>query len=151
MTYIEVGTWPQMQAGAQRVRTAVFVQEQGISPEDEWDQADDTAIHAVLFDCAGQALGNARLILTAPHLATVGRMAVLADARGQGHGSRLLKALLRCAQQQGCKEVHLSAQYTAETFYAAHGFVAVGQPYDDVGIPHVAMRLSLNGLNRMSE
>ncbi len=59
MTYIEIGDWPLMQTAAQAVRTAVFVQEQGIAPEDEWDTDDATALHAVLFDVNGQALGNA--------------------------------------------------------------------------------------------
>ena len=143
LTYIEIGEWPLMQAPAQSVRTAVFVQEQGIPPEDEWDADDATALHAVLFDVNGQALGNARLLQPSATVAKVGRMAVLKDARGNGYGARLLQALIRCARQRSHKEVRLSAQRTAEGFYAAHGFVAVGEPFDEVGIPHVEMVLSL--------
>lgn len=143
LTYIEIGEWPLMQAPAQSVRTAVFVQEQGIAPEDEWDADDATALHAVLFDVNGQALGNARLLQPSATVAKVGRMAVLKDARGNGYGARLLQALIRCARQRSHKEVRLSAQRTAEGFYAAHGFVAVGEPFDEVGIPHVEMVLSL--------
>jgi predicted GNAT family N-acyltransferase len=55
----------------------------------------------------------------------------------------LLQALIRCARQRSHKEVRLSAQRTAEAFYAAHGFVAVGEPFAEVGIPHVEMVLSL--------
>ncbi len=143
LTYIEIGEWPLMQAAAQSVRTAVFVQEQGIAPEDEWDADDATALHAVLFDVNGQALGNARLLQPSATVAKVGRMAVLKDARGNGYGARLLQALVRCARQRSHKEVRLSAQRTAEGFYAAHGFVAVGKPLDEVGIPHVEMVLSL--------
>lgn len=144
MTYIEIGEWPLMQAAAQAVRTAVFVREQGIAPEDEWDAEDATALHAVLFDVNGQALGNARLLQPTTTVAKVGRMAVLKDARGNGYGARLLQSLIRCARQRRHKEVRLSAQRSAEGFYAAHGFVAIGEPFDEVGIPHVEMRLSLS-------
>jgi len=143
MTYIEIGEWPLMQTAAQAVRTAVFVQEQGIAPEDEWDADDATALHAVLFDVNGQALGNARLLQPSANVAKVGRMAVLRERRGKGYGARLLLALLVEARQRGDKEVRLSAQRTAERFYAAHGFTVVGDPFDEVGIPHVEMRLGL--------
>lgn len=143
LTYIEIGEWPLMQTAAQAVRTAVFVLEQGIAPEDEWDADDSTALHAVLFDENGQALGNARLLQPSATIAKVGRMAVLKEARGNGYGARLLQSLIRCARQRSHKEVRLSAQRTAESFYAAHGFVAVGEPFNEVGIPHVEMILSL--------
>ena len=141
MTYIEIGDWPLMQTAAQAVRTAVFVQEQGIAPEDEWDAEDATALHAVLLNAQGRPLGNARLLQPTPSLAKVGRMAVLREARGKGYGARLLQALLTEARRRGHKEVRLSAQRSAEGFYAAHGFTAVGEPFDEVGIPHIEMRL----------
>jgi predicted GNAT family N-acyltransferase len=143
MTYIEIGEWPMMQAAAQAVRTNVFVHEQGIAPEDEWDADDATALHAVLFDVNGQPLGNARLLQPSASLAKVGRMAVRKEARGQRYGARLLQALLREARRRSNKEVRLSAQRTAESFYAAQGFVVVGEPFDEVGIAHVEMCLSL--------
>ncbi len=141
MTYIEMGDWDQLQTAAQAVRTAVFVVEQGIAPEDEWDAADATALHAVLLDAQGQPVGNARLLQPSPSVAKVGRMAVLREARGNGYGARLLHALLVEARRRGHKEVRLSAQRSAEGFYAAHGFSAVGEPFDEVGIPHIEMRL----------
>lgn len=143
MTYLEIGDWPLMQNAAQAVRTEVFVQEQGIAPEDEWDADDAIALHAVLFDVHGQPLGNARLLQPSANIAKVGRMAVLAKARGKGYGARLLQALVREARRRGHKEVRLSAQRTAEDFYAAQGFVPVGEPFDEVGIPHIEMCLSL--------
>ncbi|WP_353135842.1 GNAT family N-acetyltransferase [Limnohabitans sp.] len=147
MTFIEIGHWTLMQPAAQKVRTAVFVEEQGIAPEDEWDADDATALHAVLFDTHGQPLGNARLLQPSTNVAKVGRMAVLKEARGRGYGARLLQALLLQARHRGHREVHLSAQRTAEQFYVAHGFVAVGEPFDEVGIAHVKMRLMLKSLN----
>jgi predicted GNAT family N-acyltransferase len=147
MTYLEIGDWSHMQAAAQKVRNAVFIQEQGISPEDEWDADDATALHAVLFDAEGEPLGNARLLPTSANVAKVGRMAVLKEARGQGYGARLLKAMLLEARRCGHQEVRLSAQRTAEQFYALHGFTAIGEPFVEVGIAHVEMRLMLKSLD----
>lgn len=141
MTYIEIGDWAQLKNAAQSVRTEVFVQEQGIAPEDEWDAADATALHAVMLDAQGRALGNARLLQPSASLAKIGRMAVLRAVRGKGYGARLLQALLTEARRRGHKEVRLSAQRSAEGFYAAHGFSVVGEPFDEVGIPHIEMRL----------
>jgi predicted GNAT family N-acyltransferase len=143
MTYIEIGEWPLMQTDSQAVRTAVFVNEQGIAPEDEWDSDDATALHAVLFDVNVQPMGNARLLQPSVSLAKVGRMAVLKEMRGSGYGTRLLQALLREARRRGNKEVRLSSQRTAEKFYAAQGFVAVSEPFDEVGITHIEMQLNL--------
>lgn len=143
MTYIEIGDWSLMQNAAQAVRTAVFVDEQEIAPEDEWDADDASALHAVLFDVNGQPLGNARLLQPLVNVAKVGRMAVLKDVRGRGYGARLLQALLLEARRRGNKEVRLSAQRTAEQFYAPHGFSAMGEPFDEVGIPHIEMQLLL--------
>ena len=143
MTHIEIGEWPLMQTAAQAVRTAVFVNEQGIAPEDEWDSDDATALHAVLFDGQGQPVGNARLLQPNATTAKVGRMAVLQTERGKGYGTRLLQALIRCARERDHQEVRLSAQRSAEPFYAAHGFKAIGEPFDEVGIPHIEMQLRL--------
>ena len=143
-TYIEIGDWPLMHKAAQAVRIAVFVKEQGIALEDEWDADDATALHAVLFDIHGQPLGNARLLQPSANIAKVGRMAVLREARGRGFGARLLQALLLEARRRGNKEVHLSAQRTAQGFYAAHGFTVHGEAFDEVGIPHIEMRYGLS-------
>ena len=132
-----------MQSTAQVVRDAVFIQEQGISPEDEWDSDDAKALHAVLFDINEQPIGNARLMEITPLLLKVGRMAVLREARGKGHGAKLLQALLLEAKKRGAHEVCLSAQQTAKGFYVAHGFIALGNPFDEVGISHVHMHLRL--------
>lgn len=140
---ITLGHWQTLQQAAQFIRTEVFVKEQGIAPQDEWDADDTTALHAVLFDASGQPLGNARLLQPSPSVAKIGRMAVLKEARGHGYGARLLHALVSEARRCGHKEVRLSAQRSAETFYAAHGFGVVGEPFDEVSIPHIQMRLSL--------
>ena len=142
-TYIEIADWATLQDAAAQVRVAVFVQEQGIPAEEEWDFEDATALHAVLFDTSGQALGTARLLQPEAGIAKIGRMAVLREHRGQGFGQRLLQALIRMARHRDDHQVLLSAQRSAEGFYAQYGFDPVGEPYDEVGIPHVAMCLRL--------
>jgi predicted GNAT family N-acyltransferase len=134
---IELGGWTALQALAAPVRHAVFVDEQKVPAEIELDEFDPLSLHALAFDGEGRVLGTGRL-LPDGH---IGRMAVLAPARGRGVGSALLRALMRAARARGDREVALSAQTQAIAFYRRFGFVAEGEPYDDAGIPHQMMRL----------
>lgn len=143
VTTWQVGTWGDLQSSAQTVRTDVFVNEQGIKAEDEWDAADATAVHAVVRNRYGVPLGTARLLQPEPKVAQIGRMAVTRLMRGSGLGRQLVDALIGVAQQRGDKEVRLHAQRSAEGFYARLGFVAHGAPFDEVGIAHIEMRKSL--------
>ncbi|WP_025917587.1 GNAT family N-acetyltransferase [Herminiimonas sp. CN] len=137
---IALGDWPTQKTAAQAIRYAVFVLEQKVPLEMEWDQMDAQCVHAVAFmpDGAGveRAVGTGRL-LPDGH---IGRMAVHKEARGSGVGAALLLALMQQAQQRGERQVELSAQTHAEAFYARHGFVREGEQYQDAGIPHVHMR-----------
>lgn len=133
---IVLGDWAALAAPAAAVREAVFVIEQGIPRELEWDAADADCVHAVALDAAGRAVGTGRL-LPDGH---IGRMAVLREARGQGVGGALLARLLEAARRRGDARVVLSAQRSAEAFYRRHGFEPVGEPYDEVGIAHVRMQ-----------
>ncbi len=143
VTHCNVGNWQTLQANAQAVRTEVFVHEQGIDPEDEWDAADSKAVHAVITNKYDLPLATARLLQPEPGIAKIGRMAVTRLMRGSGLGRDLVKVLLQEAKARGDKEVRLSAQKSAEGFYARLGFQPHGEPYDEVGIAHVEMRLSI--------
>jgi YbgC/YbaW family acyl-CoA thioester hydrolase len=143
MTQCQVGTWDALQASAQAVRTEVFVGEQGIAPEDEWDAADTTAVHAVLRNRYGVPLGTARLLQAEPGVAHIGRMAVTRLMRGSGFGQQLLQALMDAALARGDHEVRLHAQRSAEGFYKRQGFEPHGEPFDEVGIAHIEMRRRL--------
>ena len=147
MTTCEVGTWGALHTPAQAVRTEVFVGEQGIAPEDEWDTADATAVHAVLSNRYGVPLGTARLLQPEVGVAQIGRMAVTRLMRGSGFGQQLLQALVDAALARGDHEVRLHAQRSAEGFYTRQGFEPYGEPFDEVGIAHIEMRHSL-GLSR---
>jgi predicted GNAT family N-acyltransferase len=138
MLKIELLDWPGAQAEAQRIRFAVFVDEQGVPAELEMDDQDAHCIHALAF-ADGQAVGTGRL-LPDGH---IGRMAVLKDWRGRGAGRELLRALIGVARRRGDREVLLSAQVHALDFYRAEGFRPEGAEYEEAGIAHQAMRMKL--------
>jgi len=140
VTQLETGSWDSLKDKAQPVRTEVFVQEQGIDAKDEWDAADAGAVHAVITNRFGHPLATARLLEKSQGIAQIGRMAVLRVMRGSGLGRQLLLGLVAIAQARGDKEVRLHAQCSAQAFYAGVGFEPVGQPFDEVGIAHIAMR-----------
>jgi predicted GNAT family N-acyltransferase len=135
-----LGNWSELQSHAAAVRQAVFVTEQGIPQELEWDAADAQCLHAVIFDGASQAIATGRL-LPDGH---IGRMAVLPQFRRHGLGGRILEALVSAALERGHSKVVLSAQVHAVSFYRGHGFEARGGVYDDVGIPHQDMVRTLS-------
>ncbi|PQA82857.1 4-hydroxybenzoyl-CoA thioesterase [Limnohabitans sp. TS-CS-82] len=143
VTQCQVGTWQDLQAHASAVRTEVFVQEQGIAAEEEWDDADATAVHAVVRNGFGLPLGTARLLQPEAGVAQIGRMAVTRLLRGSGLGQQLLQALMQQARARGDHEVRLHAQRSAQGFYARQGFANHGEPFDEVGIAHIEMRLAL--------
>jgi predicted GNAT family N-acyltransferase len=143
VTRSQVGAWSDLLAHASAVRTEVFVQEQGISAEEEWDAADDTALHAVVCNGYGLPLGTARLLQPKEGVAQIGRMAVVRLMRGSGLGQQLLETMVQHARARGDREVRLHAQRSAQGFYARQGFATVGEPFDEVGIAHIEMRLGL--------
>jgi len=138
MLRIELARWDQAKSEARRIRFAVFVEEQGVPPELEMDDMDSQSLHALAFN-GNEPVGTGRL-LPDGH---IGRMAVLKPWRGRGVGAALLRRLVQAARERGDREVLLSAQVHALDFYRAHGFSPVGEVYEEAGIPHQAMRLSL--------
>ena len=119
------------------VRVAVFVDEQGIPRSEELDDLDATAVHCVAY--AGGVPVAAGRLLPAEGYAKIGRMAVLAEHRGSGIGGKVLQALEREGAVRGIRCFKLSAQLTARAFYERHGYTAIGDVYDEVDIPHIAM------------
>lgn len=136
---IVTGDWNDLREDAQQLRVEVFVIEQGVPIELEWDEGDDVSIHAVAYDDAGLAVATGRL-LPDGH---IGRMAVRQSARGNGIGSQVLKTLLAEALREGHTELILHAQLHAWGFYERHGFVGEGEEFMEAGIAHRRMRLKL--------
>jgi predicted GNAT family N-acyltransferase len=127
--------WPEIVA----LRTRVFVDEQGVPPEIEQDDADATAVHGVARDAAGVLVATGRLLLREDGTAAIGRMATDASARGRGHGAAVLLVLQDEARRLGAGAVELHAQLPARRFYERAGYRAVGPQYEEAGIAHVTM------------
>ncbi|MCC6814191.1 MAG: YbgC/FadM family acyl-CoA thioesterase [Rubrivivax sp.] len=144
LTDVQLGPWSQLAEPARAVRSAVFIEEQGIAHDEEWDALDADAVHAVVFNRLGVPVGTGRL-LGEPQAGTarIGRMAVDRALRGGGVGRLLIEALQQAAAGRGDRRVVLSAQRSAEGFYRRLGYAPVGQPYDEVGIPHIGMQRDL--------
>lgn len=139
MLELKTGSWQQLGADASRVRTEVFVQEQRIPMDMEWDEADQTAVHAVAYNRLGQAVATGRLLAAGAGQARIGRMAVHRVLRGTGLGRQVLQTLAARASERGDHELVLHAQQSAQDFYCRLGFTARGEPFEEVNIPHVEM------------
>ena len=134
---LQLGSWEHLAQAAKHVRFEVFVKEQAVPVEMELDEFDALSTHAVIFDSELLALATGRL-LPDGH---IGRMAVVANARGMGLGAQVLESLIHVAQKKAFPEVVLSAQVHAMGFYERFGFVAEGDVYLDCAIAHKDMRL----------
>lgn len=136
---VRLGDWRTFGPDARTVRTEVFIGEQQIPPDMEWDDADESSVHAVAYNRLAMPVATGRLLEHVPGVAKIGRMAVVRAARGCGVGRRVLDALIQQARERGDRAALLHAQVSASGFYAQAGFVARGAEFDDVGIPHVEM------------
>ena len=130
------------------MRHAVFVIEQQIPVELEWDEWDQDAWHAVVFDAGGQPVATGRLLpprfdRATPTTGHIGRMAVLTSARRAGLGGIILQALMRAAPAFGFRDIVLHAQSYVAAFYAHHGYQIEGEEFMEAGIPHRIMRAPL--------
>ena len=136
--------WPQARQWAAPLRHAVFVREQGVPEELEWDAQDADSLHAVILN-EGTCLGTARLLPLEPGgQASIGRMAVSLEWRHQGLGSLLLRGLLEAAEWRNASQIVLHAQISAVDFYRRFGFIVIGPEFQEAGIPHLEMRLALD-------
>lgn len=133
--------WRDAQPALRAVREAVFIVEQRIPADLEWDDDDPVCLHALAEDDERRPIGCGRL-LPDGH---IGRMAVLAEWRGRGVGAALLAELIDAARKRGHAAARLHAQTHAAPFYARYGFAAEGDDYLEAGIPHRTMVLKLAG------
>ena len=139
MVDVRVDSWDSLGREASVLRQQVFVSEQKIAAELEWDAADAVCLHAVAYNRLGVPLATGRLLDHAPGVAKIGRMAVQAPMRGSGVGRAVLDALLQAARARGDREVLLHAQTSAAAFYRRAGFVPQGPAFEEAGMPHQAM------------
>ncbi|GAA3306329.1 GNAT family N-acetyltransferase [Streptomyces cinereospinus] len=134
------------------VRKEVFVAEQGVPEDVEYDAHDATALHVLAVRADGVPLGTGRLLYGPaaaartggdPEVGSLGRLAVTRESRGLGVGGALVRAIEDAARVRGLAAVDLHAQTHALGFYERLGYVAYGPEFSDAGMAHRAMRRSL--------
>lgn len=131
---IRIADWLTDKDKLAQIRRLVFIKEQNVPEELEWDEFDDISIHFLVTQ-DDQLIACARLKPDGQ----IGRMAVLAAHRNQGTGSGLLQFVLQQADKTKLDKVYLHAQETAISFYEKHGFTAVGDIFYEANIPHREM------------
>ena len=136
--FVRLADWNSDYDTIRSIRNQVFVEEQGVPPEIEWDEYETSAQHFLVFH-RDKAVGTGRLTGEGK----IGRMAILSDARGLGAGLQLLRFICKFARAEGQKQVYLNAQTHAIPFYAKAAFQPVGDEFMEANIPHVRMELAL--------
>lgn len=136
MYRVQRGHWDKLEQDAKFIRKQVFIIEQNIPEEEEWDDQDMISDHFVVYD-QDQPIATARLLQNN----SVGRVAVLKAYRGQGIGRMIMLEIIRQAHQQDRTFLQLSSQVHAISFYEKLGFSIQGDAYDECGIPHIKMQL----------
>ena len=131
-------SWLDMEPHLRSIRTQVFIEEQNVPVELEWEEEDIDCAH-LLVKKNNDYIATARLLDTGQ----IGRMAVLKPFRRCGIGSAMLHNILSIAKAMDMETVFLNAQVDAIQFYKKHGFIEQGDVFDDAGIPHLNMVMSL--------
>lgn len=131
---VRLADWHQDNADIRRIREAVFVAEQQVPPELEWDADDQNAVHFLALE-GDYPIGTARLLPDG----TIGRVSVLKDWRGLKVGDALMLAVIAEAQSRNLVPQRLSAQVHATPFYERLGFRVISEEFLEAGIPHVDM------------
>lgn len=119
-----------------KIRTSVFIHEQNVPVELEWDEFDNDSTHFLAY-YNSIPVATARLLENG----YIGRMAVLKEYRNRNIGKIMLKYILKVADEKAFKTIKLSAQEHAIGFYKKYGFSVTSDVYIDAGIPHYDMEL----------
>lgn len=136
---VSLVSWHDGEPLLKSVREAVFICEQSISEELEWDGLDEGCRHALALSHQGGAIGCGRMMVDGH----IGRIAVLAPWRKKKVGTAVMEALLDFARAHDYPQVDVDAQTHAVPFYRGLGFVEQGDVFLDAGLPHIKMRLKL--------
>lgn len=132
-----VVNWQDEAVALRDIRTAVFIYEQQVPEDLEWDEFDPVSLHVLALNSNDQPIGTARL-LPDGH---IGRMAVLREWRGKGIGSAMLQRILEESSHRGMQKAMLNAQIAAIKFYEKFGFQVSGEEFMEAEIPHIKMIL----------
>jgi predicted GNAT family N-acyltransferase len=131
--------WSHDEPAIRRVRQRVFVDEQGIPENLEWDGRDASCRQVLALTGTAEVVATGRLLADG----RIGRMAVLRAWRGRGVGSALLERLQWHALNSGLLRVYVHARVEVAGFYSRAGFEIVGQPFVEADIAHVEMTKAL--------
>jgi predicted GNAT family N-acyltransferase len=135
---IRIADWEKDQAELATIRQLVFIDEQHVPEQLEWDEFDTGSTHFIVT-IDNRTIASARLKPDGQ----IGRMAVRAEYRNQGIGNKLLEYVLQYAASSGLDHVYLHAQMSAIPFYEKHDFSAIGGIFYEAGIPHKKMLLKI--------
>ena len=120
------------------LRRDVFVGEQHVPADEEFDSYDLTATHVVALD-EGDVVGALRILYLPEHV-KIGRVVVGRHARGRGIARRMMEFAMQLARSRGETKFYLTAQTDKVGLYEKLGFVAFGEQFQDGGMPHLAMK-----------
>lgn len=142
---IELASWAVDETPLREVRTVVFINEQNVPEEEEFDDDDITATHFLAKAFDGRPVGTARLTTDG----RIGRVAVIAEWRGKQVGRALMRTVMETASNMHMEYLRLASQVQAIAFYEDFGFRAEGEAFDDAGIPHrwMSCQLQLEPVN----
>lgn len=132
--FVRLADWQSDFKAIRKIRQKVFIDEQQVPAEEEWDEHEEAAQHFLVFH-SDKAVGTGRITGEGK----IGRMAVLKKARGLGAGLELLRFICKFARAEGQKCVYLNAQRQAIPFYEKAGFSVQGESFMEAGIPHIRM------------
>ncbi|EFM10208.1 GCN5-related N-acetyltransferase [Paenibacillus curdlanolyticus YK9] len=124
-----------------RIRKKVFVDEQGVSEQEEYDEHETTASHVLAY-YEGTPAGTGRIRLL-DGIAKLERICVLPEYRKYGVGAAITSALEQQGKQLGAAKAKLHGQTHAERFYAKLGYETVSDVFLEADIPHVIMTKKL--------
>lgn len=139
LTRVIEAPWQQYESYLRAIREQVFVCEQQVDRNLEYDGLDSDCQHILAYVNDGvDPIGTARLTQDGQ----IGRMAVLAGYRKLGVGTALLHKIVQLAKVQPVRPIWLSAQTQAIDFYAKHNFVCTGAIYEEASMLHCKMYLN---------
>ncbi|MBI3478759.1 MAG: GNAT family N-acetyltransferase [Nitrosomonadales bacterium] len=136
---VSLVSWHDGEPLLRSIREVVFIREQGVPTELEWDGLDESCRHALALSHQGDAIGCGRMLPNGH----IGRIAVLRQWRKQKVGTAIMEALLDYARAHDYPQVDVDAQTYAVPFYRNFDFVEQGKEFMDAGLPHIKMFLKL--------
>lgn len=126
------------------IRRDVFVEEQGVSVEDEFDEFDNLvgAAQHILVYYQEKPVGTGR-VRWVNGVGKLERICILKSYRQFGLGKLIIKTLETIVQEQGASQFKLHGQTQAEGFYNKLGYYASSDVFMEDGIPHLVMKREL--------